>query len=161
MSAQVIIPNNKHDLIPGKDKSLAQIDEVQREKEAAIEIQRAYREYLHNKGALLMCSKQDGSPTITPSDRWSDALKRAKVETTIHQPRDAQFSPKKKWRNAKNVITALKQADESDISLEDLEVKTDEEDDSDAVERRQREKHIKKMKKGIAGAKTMESPVTI
>lgn len=45
MSTQVIIPNNKHDLIPGKNKSLAQIDKAQREKEAAIEIQRAYREY--------------------------------------------------------------------------------------------------------------------
>lgn len=108
-----------------------------------------------------MFSKQDGSPTITPSDRWTDALKRAKVEVTIHQPRDVQSSSKKKWWNAKNVITALKQSDESDISLDELGVKSDEDTDSDAEEQRQREKHIKKMKKGIAGAKTMESPVAI
>lgn len=45
MPTEMAIPNNQQELVPGKDKSLAQIDEVQREKEAAIEIQRAYRGY--------------------------------------------------------------------------------------------------------------------
>ena len=43
MSPEVSIPNSGHEQIPGKDKSLAEIDEAQREQEAAIDIQNAYR----------------------------------------------------------------------------------------------------------------------
>ena len=43
MSTEMAIPNNQHELVPGKQKSLAQIDKVQRKKEAVIEVQRAYR----------------------------------------------------------------------------------------------------------------------
>jgi hypothetical protein len=39
------IPDDPHDIIPGKGKSLAQIDQLQRRQEAAIEIQNAYRGY--------------------------------------------------------------------------------------------------------------------
>jgi hypothetical protein len=45
MSADVEIPENPHDIIPGKDKSLAEIDETQRRQEAAIEIQNACWKY--------------------------------------------------------------------------------------------------------------------
>jgi hypothetical protein len=45
MSADLEIPENPHDIIPGKDKSLVEIDETQRRQEAAIEIQNAYRTY--------------------------------------------------------------------------------------------------------------------
>jgi hypothetical protein len=58
------------------------------------------------------------------------------------------------------MITALNQADESAISLDHEETESISDKDSDEEERRQREKHLKKRKKGIAGAKTMEPPVT-
>lgn len=44
MSEVTPIPNDPKELIPGKAMSLEEIDEVQRRKEAAIEIQKAYRE---------------------------------------------------------------------------------------------------------------------
>jgi hypothetical protein len=43
MTTEMAIPDNQHELVPGKQKSLAQIDKVQRKKEAVIEVQRAYR----------------------------------------------------------------------------------------------------------------------
>jgi len=45
MSTEAAIPNNRQELVPGKGRSLAQIDEVQRKKEAAVEKQRAYQGY--------------------------------------------------------------------------------------------------------------------
>jgi hypothetical protein len=54
MPTEMAIPNNQQELVPGKGKSLAQIDEVQREKEAAIEIQRAYRGYCPLKFGMLI-----------------------------------------------------------------------------------------------------------
>lgn len=45
METEVPIPQDPHEVIPGKDKSIAQIDEIQRRQEAAIEIQQAYRGY--------------------------------------------------------------------------------------------------------------------
>lgn len=43
MSPDVEIPSNHYEEIAGKGKSLAEIDELQRGKEAAIDIQKAYR----------------------------------------------------------------------------------------------------------------------
>lgn len=95
---------------------------------------------------------------MTPSDRWTDALKRAKVEAAIKTPNDEEASPKKKWWNAKNIITALQQRDESDISLSE-NGDDDSDDGSDAVERKHRQKLLEKVKKGKRNAKMMESPV--
>jgi hypothetical protein len=108
----------------------------------------------------------NGGPPIKPSDRWRDAINRAKVESTITMGLEDRSDPKKKWWNAKNVITGLhhqEESDESDLeeALEELEV-----DDPSGghnngeSKRRHRLKNIRKMKKGRIDAKTMESPVT-
>jgi len=44
MSSDISIPESRDEQIPGKNKSLAEIDEAQRRQEAAIDIQKAYRE---------------------------------------------------------------------------------------------------------------------
>ena len=101
-----------------------------------------------------------GSPKITPGDRWTDALKRAKVEATIQAPetnKERDTSPRKRWRKANTVIAGLQQRDESDLSDDDIEVRS--ESDTDAEEQKLRLKHLAKMKKGQEGAKVMESPV--
>ena len=103
-----------------------------------------------------------GSPKITPGDRWTDALKRAKVEATMQTVDDSKerdTSPRKRWRNAKNIIAGLQQRDENDLSDEEIEVRSENSNDSDADEEKLRLKHLEKMKKGQAGAKAMESPV--
>ena len=103
-----------------------------------------------------------GSPKITPGDRWKDALKRAKVEATMQTVEDSEerdTSPRKRWRNAKNIITGLQQRDENDLSDDEIEVRSRDSNDSDADEQKVRLKHLEKMKKGQAGAKAMESPV--
>jgi len=42
MSSDVQIPSySEHEIIPGKGKSMAEIDETQRRKEAAIDVQKA------------------------------------------------------------------------------------------------------------------------
>lgn len=161
------IPKNQHELVPGKGKSLAQIDEAQRKKEAVIEIQRAYRGYfpLNLEGQMVICRVDKfGSPKLTPGDRWKDALKRAKVEATMQiseENEERDTSPRKRWRNAKNVITGLQQRDESDLSDDEIEVRSEGASDSDAEEKKLRLKHLEKMKKGQAGAKAMESPVIL
>lgn len=43
MSSDVEIPNNRYENIADKGKSMAEIDELQRRQEAAIDIQKAYR----------------------------------------------------------------------------------------------------------------------
>jgi hypothetical protein len=45
MSDEAAIPKDWSEPIPGKGMSLDEIDEEQRRREAAIEIQTAYREY--------------------------------------------------------------------------------------------------------------------
>jgi hypothetical protein len=114
-----------------------------------------------------MSRKQaNGSPPIKPSDRWRDAINRAKVESTIIAGPEDRSDPKKKWWNAKNVITGLQHQEESDESdleeaLEELEVDDPKGGHNNGKsERRHRLKNIKKMKKGRIDAKTMESPVT-
>jgi hypothetical protein len=105
---------------------------------------------------------QTGSPKITPGDRWTDALKRAKIEATIQAPgnnEERDTSPRKRWKNAKNIIIGLQQRDESDLSDDEIEVRSEDESDSDAEEQKLRLKHLEKMRKGRAGAKAMESPV--
>jgi len=103
-----------------------------------------------------------GSPKITPGDRWTDALKRAKVEATIRAPErteERDTSPRKRWRNANTIIAGLQQRDESDLSDDEIEVRSEGSSDSDVEEQKLRLKHLAKMKKGRAGAKAMESPV--
>ena len=43
MSIEVSISNSRNEHVPGKDKSLADIDKAQRELEAAIDNQKPYR----------------------------------------------------------------------------------------------------------------------
>jgi hypothetical protein len=47
MSDEAAIPKDPSEPIPGKGMSLEEIDEKQRRREAAIEIQRTYRESPH------------------------------------------------------------------------------------------------------------------
>lgn len=103
-----------------------------------------------------------GSPKITPGDRWTDALKRAKVEATIQAPErteERDTSPRKRWRNVKTIIAGLQQRDESDLSDDDIEVRSEGSSDGNDEEQKLRLKHLAKMKKGQEGAKAMESPV--
>lgn len=103
-----------------------------------------------------------GSPKITPGDRWRDALKRAKVEATIQPPetnKERDTSPRKRWQNAKTVIAGLQQRDESDLSDDEIEVRSVGSSDSDCEDQKLRLKHLEKMKKGQGDAKAPESLV--
>ena len=109
--------------------------------------------------------KANGSPPVKPSQRWTDAISRAKVESTIAAGPEDRSDPKKKWWNAENVISGLQKQEESDESdmeeaLEELEIEYPNGGYHNVEsERRNRLKNIRKMKKGRIDAKTMESPV--
>jgi len=98
----------------------------------------------------MRISTKNGSPKVTPSDRWTDALKRAKVEATVKAPHKEERSPKKRWWKAKNVVAGLHRVDESDISLGE-EGEEEEEDDSDDLEKRHRQKLLETFKKWEKG----------
>jgi len=163
MPDEITNPRDPTKPIPGKDMSLAEIDEEQQRKEAAIEVQRVYGECEALYLWLTWRKQANGSP-IKPSDRWKDAMRRAKVEATLNAGPEDRPHPKKKWRNAKNVITGLQEQEESDETDLEEAVKEIEEPngnrDSDESEQMHRLKHIRKMKKGRQDAKIMESPVT-
>jgi len=163
MSHEINIPRDTTSPIPGKNISLAEIDKEQLRKEAAIEIQKVRRE-CEALNLWLNCRTQaNGSPLIKPADRWKDATSRAKVEATVNTEPEDRSDPKKKWRNAKNVIIGLQEQEESDdTSLEEAlkEIENPNEySDGDETEQRHRFKHVRKMEKGRRDAKIMESPV--
>lgn len=70
--------------------------------------------------------------------------------------REENTSPKKKWRNAQNVVKGLQNADESDVSDVGGEL-----DDSDSSENdgRHRRKQLAQIKKGKNDPKVMGSAV--
>ena len=98
----------------------------------------------------MFSNDENGSPQIKPSDRWTDALKRARVEATMHRDEDA--SPKKKWWNAHNVAKGLQNADESDVS--DVGGEIEDEDSSDDNGRHRR-KQLAQIQKGKNDPKIM------
>jgi len=65
MTNEVIIPTSRHEPMPGKNKSMEEIDEIQRRNEAAIEIQRAYRGYSASSSLALIYQNHEW---ITQSD---------------------------------------------------------------------------------------------
>jgi len=102
---------------------------------------------------------KNGTAKVSPSDRWTDALKRTKVIAAMNEPHEEGISPKRKWWNAKNIVAGLQQVDESDISTDEEGDKEEEDEDSDDLEKRRRRKLMEKVKKGKTSAKIMESPV--
>ena len=83
-------------------------------------------------------------------------MKRAKVEATISAARDGVSSPRKKWRNAQNVVAGLQNRDESDLSNDQGELADYDSDDS---EREVQQRQLKRIREGKNDAKVMESPV--
>jgi hypothetical protein len=156
MSTTPTIPKNPHDIVPGKDKSIAQIDKTQRQQEAAIEIQKTYRKFTSPVTKVLTNRKDENPGQMKPSERWTEALKRAKLEATISSPRGGTSKHRRKWKNAKTVITGL-QNDDWDSTEENTSEGDDE--DSDEEERKRRRQELERLKKDKTKAKVMESPV--
>jgi len=94
--------------------------------------------------------------------RWTEALKRANVEATIYAPKGGDNDNKRKWWNAKMVVTGLHNdgydvSDEEDSDAEEEDSRND--DDSPAEEERLRRKQIARAEKGKMEFKLMESPI--
>jgi hypothetical protein len=93
---------------------------------------------------------------IKPSERWTEALKRARLEATISAPRGGENELRRKWRNAKTVIAGL----HNDVwDSERIDGNGNDDDDSDEEEKRERRRELERLKQRRTGAKVMESPV--
>jgi hypothetical protein len=101
----------------------------------------------------LTCREDPGQ--MKPSKRWTEALKRARLEATISAPRDGENQIRRKWRNAKTVITGLQNDDCNSDESDDTD-----DSDSQEEERRRTRRQVLKMKRGKVDAKVMESPVS-
>ena len=105
---------DRHEKIPGKDKSFAEIDSLQRKQEAAIEIQQRYR--AHRSG-----EDGEGEGRLKPSERWDKAFETLNIEQRKGRPESNDNSVENrsmpsesrsshhstKWAAAKDVILQL------------------------------------------------------
>jgi hypothetical protein len=93
---------------------------------------------------------------MKPSERWTEALKRARLEATISAPRGGEDELRRKWRNAMTVIAGLHNDDWDSGESEEREC---DDDDSEEEEKRGRRRELERLKQRRTGAKVMESPV--